>query len=151
MDSLTHLLVTRKFISKKPRHLVAGVAPDLPFYLSYPAWVASRGELRRSFATNEWPDSPQWMETLHHSFHSLPVLFCVAFLVRLLNGRWPKTFIFAWGLHILIDIPTHSRRRWGPRFLWPFSNYAVDGVSWAELAIAWLNKRADDQIISSHD
>ena len=39
-----------------------------------------------------------------------------------------------WALHILIDIPTHSQRRWGPQFLWPLLGVAVDGLSWAEAA-----------------
>jgi hypothetical protein len=32
-----------------------------------------------------------------------------------------------------VDIPTHSRQFWGPRFLWPLSDVAVDGVPWAEI------------------
>jgi hypothetical protein len=31
------------------------------------------------------------------------------------------------------DIPTHSKRHWGPRFLWPFSDVVVDGISWGDI------------------
>lgn len=37
----------------------------------------------------------------------------------------------AWGLHILTDIPTHRRAFFPTPFLWPFSNYTVDAISWA--------------------
>lgn len=111
MDLMTHILITRKFVNKEPRHILAGMAPDAPFYLTYPAWVASQGKLQDALVTNDWPDPPRWMEEAHHAFHSLPVLAGVALLVRLVTGKWPRNFILAWGLHILIDIPTHSRRR----------------------------------------
>ncbi len=39
----------------------------------------------------------------------------------------------AWLLHIAVDIPTHARHPWGPRFLWPLSNVAVESVSWTDL------------------
>jgi hypothetical protein len=67
---------------------------------------------------------PRWMETVHRACHSFPV----ALVVRVLYGRWPRRELAAWALHIAVDIPTHSRQLWGPRFLWPFSDVAVDGV-----------------------
>jgi hypothetical protein len=113
-------------------HPVAGVLADAPFYLTYPAWLIAKRELRRAVAANGWPDPPGWMATLRHEFHSFPMLLCGAVIVRMISGRWPREELAAWGLHILIDIPSHSRRRWGPQFLWPLSSFAVDGVSWAD-------------------
>jgi hypothetical protein len=139
MDPLTHLLITRKFVSPEPATLLAGLAPDVPFYLTYPAWVIYRGQLRVAFSNNEWPQAPQWMYTLHHLFHSLPMLLLVSAAGRLITGRWPLAGV-AWGLHILIDIPTHSRRHWAPQFLWPFSPMTVDGLSWAEVVIPVISR-----------
>jgi len=39
----------------------------------------------------------------------------------------------AYLLHLLVDIPTHTRDPWAPRPLWPFSDMAYNGVSWAEV------------------
>lgn len=136
MDPLTHVLVTRIFVDRRPTTLLAGVLADAPFYLTYPWWLLARGELRRSFASNTWPPPPRWMLTAHHAVHSLPLLFGVVALARLITGRWSSAPARAWLLHILIDIPTHSRKQWAPQFLWPLSKVSVDGVSWAELAIA---------------
>ena len=133
MDPLTHVLLTRKLISKRPRVLLASVGPDASFYLTFPLWVMVQGEAVRALQTNEWPSPPRWMEMLHHAFHSIPVALVGAFVIRILTGQWPRQELTAWSLHIVVDIPTHSRRLWGPRFLWPLSNVAVDGVSWAEV------------------
>ncbi len=76
---------------------------------------------------------PRWIEPLHHISHSLPVAFIGAVVIWLLSGRWPRRELAAWVLHIVIDIPTHSRRFWGPRFLWPLSDVVVDSVPWAEI------------------
>jgi hypothetical protein len=95
-------------------------------------WLTARKKFVQAMATNEWPDPPGWMATRHHAFHSFPVLLCGAMIVRAVRGRWPRQEVTAWALHILIDIPTHSRRHWGPQFLWPLSDVVVDGVSWAD-------------------
>ena len=140
MDILSHIIITRRFIGKETATVLAGIVPDTPFYLTYPAWLARRKQLRHSFDTNTWPPPPQWMATLHHMFHSLPVASIVALIAFIVTGRWPKKLFLAWCIHILIDIPTHSRRQWGPQFLWPLSSYAFDGISWAEAAIALRKK-----------
>lgn len=36
----------------------------------------------------------------------------------------------AWGLHILLDVPTHARSFYPTPFLWPLSDWTFDGVSW---------------------
>jgi len=61
-------------------------------------------------------------------------------MIRALSGRWPRQELMVWGLHIIVDIPTHSRQPWGPRFLWPLSHMAVDGIPWAEAALRALDR-----------
>jgi len=135
MDPLTHLLLTRKMIGADQKIVAAGLAADLPFYLTYPIWLIARGGITDAVRRNEWPEAPQWMQRLHHIFHSLPVLLAVIIVIRLVKGDWPL-WGAAWGLHILVDIPTHSRQTWAPQFLWPFSDVTVDGVSWPEVTIS---------------
>ncbi len=134
MDLFTHALLTRLFLGPGRSTLLAGLAPDLPWYLTYPVWVTAQGQLRQALTTSTWPDPPPWMETLHHAAHSFPVAIAAAAIVRWRTGHWPRQVLAAWLLHIAIDIPTHSRRHWGPQFLWPFSDMAVDGIPWAEVA-----------------
>jgi len=133
MDLLTHTLLTCKLIGKRHDVLLAGIGPDVPWYLTYPVWVIAQGKARHALTTSEWPEAPPWVETLHHASHSLPVAFVAATVIRALSGRWPGRALAAWVLHVVVDIPTHSRRFWGPRFLWPLSDVAVEGVPWAEM------------------
>jgi len=133
LDLLTHALLTRQLVGRRPSVLMAGVGPDVPWYFTYPIWVIIQREARHALTTSEWPDPPRWIETLHHASHSLPVALAMATIVRMLSGRWPRQALAAWVLHIALDMPTHSRRFWGPRFLWPLSDVAVDGVPWAEI------------------
>jgi hypothetical protein len=74
------------------------------------------------------------MYRAHHVSHSLPVAGLAVLAYQLWRGRWPS-WGAAWALHILVDIPTHSRRNWAPQFLWPLSRVTVDGVSWPEALI----------------
>jgi hypothetical protein len=135
MDPLSHMLITRALFSRSRAALVACLLPDLPFYTTYPAWLIGQGHLRGALQTNNWPVAPSWMYRLHYIAHSLPVIGAVMAIARLRQGSWPQWGL-SWVLHIVIDIPTHSRRNWAPQFLWPFSTITVDGVSWPELIVA---------------
>jgi hypothetical protein len=139
MDPLTHLLITRSAVGTDCQVLVAGLAADIPFYLTYPAWLIMQGRLANAFKENEWPEAPRWMQLSHHIFHSLPALLGLTLATCLIKGKWPLWGI-AWGLHILVDIPTHSRRNWAPQFLWPLSNVTVDGVSWPTIVISIIHR-----------
>jgi hypothetical protein len=132
VDPLTHLLATRAFIGRDRTRLLAGIAPDLAFYSTYPLWVLRSGHVRAVLDGGAWPQPPQWMVQLHRAGHSIPIELLGALIIRLSSGRWPSLILSAYLLHLLIDIPTHARHPWGPRPLWPFSDMAYDGVGWAE-------------------
>jgi hypothetical protein len=55
MDPITHLIATRKLISSDRKVMVAGLAADAPFYLTYPLWLIGRGEMGAALKENEWP------------------------------------------------------------------------------------------------
>jgi hypothetical protein len=86
MDPLTHVLVTRIFVDHRPTTLLAGIAADAPFYLTYSWWLLARGELRRAFASNTWSPPPRWMLRAHHAAHSLPLLLGIAMCARLITA-----------------------------------------------------------------
>ncbi len=66
---------------------------------------------------------------LYPAGHSL-IVFLLAFgLAAILTHRvWFA--MLGWLMHILIDIPTHSLNYYATRFLWPVSNFRVDGIPW---------------------
>jgi|WetSurMetagenome_2_1015567.scaffolds.fasta_scaffold181981_2 hypothetical protein len=81
---------------------------------------------------------PNWVYRIYDVTHSIPV-WLVGFLVWwFLAGRipWPA---FAWLIHILVDIPTHTIKFFPTPFLWPFSGYRFGGISWGERWFMRLN------------
>src|SRR5512135_3378127 len=66
---------------------------------------------------------------LYPAGHSL-LMFLLAFGVVTLLARRIVFAMLGWLLHILIDIPTHSLDFYATRFLWPISEYRIDGIAW---------------------
>ncbi|MEK7673653.1 MAG: hypothetical protein AAB371_00450, partial [Patescibacteria group bacterium] len=52
-------------------------------------------------------------------------------LFYIFGGKNFTKLTLAWPLHILIDIPTHSVNFYPTHFLWPMSDFFVNGISWA--------------------
>jgi len=72
---------------------------------------------------------PAYAQNFYNATHSLLLFAAVFVIVWLLRKQifWP---LAAWGIHILIDIPTHSLRLFPTPFLWPISDFRVNGQSW---------------------
>lgn len=81
---------------------------------------------------------PMWAQHLYSFTHSL-VAFAAVFLVLWAIRRRPVWIAGAWGLHILIDIPTHGLELFPTPFLWPLSTYRFDGVGWHHPAVIGVN------------
>lgn len=79
----------------------------------------------------DYSSLPSYIDPLYNMSHSLWVFFLVYLLVWIIKAR-PCQPLLAWGLHILIDIPSHSIFHFPTPFLWPLSNYRYDGISWVE-------------------
>lgn len=77
---------------------------------------------------------------LYSLSHSLVVFILVFVLLWLLRKKVLE--LFGWGLHILIDIPTHSFQFYPTPFLWPFSDWKFDGLSWIDPWFLVLNYSA---------
>jgi hypothetical protein len=94
---------------------------------------------------------------LYHLSHSL-IIFAVIFLLvwgirrywlksrqavpmngSLMSAGGPYWEMTGWMLHILIDIPTHTRRLYPTPFLWPLSDFTIDGISWGRPWFLALN------------
>lgn len=71
---------------------------------------------------------PEWLFAAYNMTHSFVMFIFVFVLVYLTTKKWLWA-LTAWGIHILIDIPTHSTRFFPTPFLWPLSDYVFDGTS----------------------
>jgi len=66
---------------------------------------------------------------LYRLSHSAIIFLLVFFFVFLFLKR-PIFEMLGWFLHILIDIPTHTYKFFPTPFLWPVSDFKIDGFSW---------------------
>ena len=110
-----------------------GVAPDLfsfgIFTLSIWLGLASGPDWSKGL-----PDPstiPQYVHVLYNWTHSLLIFIFVYALVWLFLRR-PLYLMLPWGLHIVMDIFTHSSRFFPTPFLWPVSEKTVEGTPWSE-------------------
>lgn len=81
---------------------------------------------------------PAYVYSLYNATHSLVVFALVFGLVWLVRGK-PLMELGAWGLHIAVDIFTHSEAFFPTPFLWPLSDLRVDGVPWSDPRIFFSN------------
>ncbi len=81
---------------------------------------------------------PSYVYTLYNVTHSLVVAALVIGAVWFVRGK-PLMELFAWPLHILVDIPTHSSEYFPTPFLWPVSDFTINGVSWGHAYIFFPN------------
>lgn len=80
-------------------------------------------------------DYPMFAQNLYNATHSL-VIFVIVFVLSGIVTRRPVWIIAAWGLHILIDIPTHSLVLFPTPFLWPISDVRINGIDW-DTSVVW--------------
>ncbi|MFC2134419.1 hypothetical protein ACFLTH_07355 [Bacteroidota bacterium] len=110
-----------------------GAMPDLFSWTIYTLYglIFKRKELARNFRKPNLNVIPKWVFTLYGITHSLFVFAGIFLLTWLVIGTLP-TILLAWLIHILIDIPTHTKDFLPTPFLWPIKTekYAFNGISW---------------------
>lgn len=139
MDIFAHGLWSFALFHKQKKRwwaVLFGVLPDLVAFGPFFLW---------SFFTRTWSFGPpqlagipQYVFLAYRVTHSLIIFLAVLGIVSLLWKEWVVPLL-GWGLHILIDIPTHTRAFFPTPFLWPISNAQISGISWADPAFMALN------------
>jgi len=141
MDIISHGLWGALAFGRKNRMkfwlaFLIGLAPDL-FSFGI-LWVAATLGLtaKPDFSHGTPPEStiPLYVHHLYDVTHSLVVFFCVFVVVALILSR-PIWELCSWGLHVLVDIPTHSFAFFPTPFLWPLSDWKFDGWQWNHASI----------------
>ena len=72
---------------------------------------------------------PVYVQNFYNATHSL-IIFLTVFALFWIITRKPFWLLLAWGLHIIIDIPTHSFKLFPTPFLWPISDFKINGIPW---------------------
>ena len=131
MDIFAHGLWSYAVFHKKKYVWLATLFGLLPDFLSF-GIIFVINLLNGSF--NRGPPAinslPEWLFAAYNMTHSF-VMFLFAFiLIYAFTKKWFWA-LTAWGIHILIDIPTHSFKYFPTPFLWPLSDYKFNGISWS--------------------
>ncbi len=139
MDTLAHGLWGGMICGWKRRFglaLLFGLAPDL---LSFGALIVVK-LAQGAFDPGKPPVGtiPQWVYTAYDYTHSLVIVGAVWGLLWWKKRDLALTFS-AWPIHILFDIPTHTREFFPTPFLFPFSRFTVDGIEWGQRWFMILN------------
>jgi hypothetical protein len=116
-----------------------GVAPDLfSFGIFFVQRIFMGGLDFSHHGPPELSSIPAYVDTLYNITHSL-VVFAVVFGVVSLLLKRPVIEMLAWPLHIVLDTATHSSAFFPTPFLWPISDFHVDGTSWGHPLIFFPN------------
>jgi len=138
MDIASHGLWAAAALGRKSKKdfwtaFFIGMSPDLLSFGIF--WVSSvLGFDGRPNFNGGHPDPrmfPMYLQALYNATHSL-IIFAVVFLAIWAIRRRPWWLLWAWAIHIIIDIPTHSYQFFPTPFLWPLSTFKVNSLSWGD-------------------
>ncbi len=144
MDIISHGLWGGVAFGKKSKWefwlaFFIGMAPDFFSFGIYTiATILGISEARQSYGQTDMNEIPQYVHALYNVTHSL-VIFLIVFGLLWAIRRKPLWLLGAWGLHILVDIPTHAASFFPTPFLWPVSSYTLDGINWGNPYIFFSN------------
>ncbi|OHB16532.1 MAG: hypothetical protein A2431_04285 [Candidatus Zambryskibacteria bacterium RIFOXYC1_FULL_39_10] len=113
------------------------MGPDLlsfgPFFLfnffRFESWFGENFVPPNSVAV------PNIIHIIYSFTHSLVIYALFFALLWFLGKKSFAKLTLGWLLHILVDIPTHSAEFFPTPFLWPISNFHVDGIPWSNPVI----------------
>lgn len=143
MDTLAHGLWTnviyhRQRATNRWWAIFFGVAPDL---FSFGPFFVTRliSGLWSSGGRPALASIPPYVSIIYNYTHSVVIwLIIFVLLVIWLKGRvwWP---MFAWLVHILIDIATHTYEFFPTPFLFPLSSWKINAINWADPTFMIVN------------
>ncbi|HKY72812.1 MAG TPA: hypothetical protein VJL88_12915 [Nitrospira sp.] len=136
MDILSHGLWGAIAFGRRARPsfwlaFLIGLTPDLLSFgiLWIAVWLGMADKPDFSHGTPPESTIPQYVHQLYNVTHSFIVFLVVFFLARALFKR-PIWELAAWGLHVLVDVPTHSYAFFPTPILWPIFDWKFDGWQW---------------------
>ncbi len=139
MDILSHGLWGAATFGRKNRasfwmSFLFGIMPDFLAFVPFLAgsWIGVFTYPHWATGSTPSPDAfPSFVYLAYSYTHSL-IIFALVFLLVWILRKKPLYEMFAWPLHIIFDIPLHSTDFFPTPFLWPLSDFHIDGIPWSE-------------------
>ena len=111
-----------------------GMFPDLFSFFLFTLWAFSAYGFSNlhpphslADATPETASLIGLTDMLYNASHSI-FIFAIVFIVVSLLYRKPIWELTGWLLHIILDIPTHTLDFYPTLFLWPVSDWKLNGI-----------------------
>ena len=145
MDTLSHALWGRGLFGYRGHKWLAiffGAMPDLfSFGILIIVGLFSGNYTSGNYAY-EGPPSlesiPNWVFFNYDLSHSFITAFLCIGIVYYFNRS--LTFpMLAWPFHILLDFPFHSKEYFPTKFLWPLTDFSIDGIPWSNPEVWFPN------------
>lgn len=140
MDTLAHGLWTnviyhRQRAADRWWAIFFGIAPDL---LSFGPFMVWRFMQDFRFVRPNVVDIPTYVSIIYNYTHSVIIWLLVFGFVFFWRSEiwWPLS---AWGLHIFIDIATHTFEFFPTPFLFPLSSWKINAINWADPIFMLMN------------
>ena len=141
MDTFSHAFWGRGLFGYRGYPWLAlffGAAPDL---FSFGLFMLVQ-IITLQFSLEPGPPSlgslPWWVFVNYDLMHS----FISAFTAIGIISLYRKDLAFAmlgWPFHIVLDFPFHTREFFPTKIFWPFSDFTIDGISWAQPEVWFPN------------
>lgn len=146
MDIISHGLYGGIGFGRKSKraYFIAFLFGILPDALSFGVYfiLALFGVFEFERSPSGPPDAaliPQFVHTMYDITHSLVIYTLFAAILYALGRKTLLWLSLGWPLHILVDIPTHSSAFFPTPFLWPLSDYSINGTPWSNPWIFFPN------------
>lgn len=131
MDELAHALWAYGILNKSKHPwlvILFAVLPDIVIFFPYILYtVIAKGF---QFGHPDISNIPAIVFTAYNITHSFIIVAAVFLMIYLIKKRI-YIFLYAWPIHILLDIPTHTNEFFPTLFLYPLSDFYINGINWA--------------------
>lgn len=134
MDILSHALWTNLVFKELPVEqrslaVVFGVIPDIVSFLK----IFGKDFIRKTMSYTDPPieNFPKIVFVLYKFTHSLVIWFAVFLILKVFSLDYYALAFCGWGLHIVLDILTHTKSFFQTPILFPFSKFGFSGINWS--------------------
>ena len=134
MDIISHALWTNLIFKELPLEqrgltVLFGLLPDLISFSS----LTVRHFIKKTlhFEAPALSEIPPYIFKFYDVTHSLVIWLAIFLVLKIFGFSWWLVVYYAWGLHILLDIFTHTTAFFPTPILWPFSRFHFSGTNWS--------------------
>lgn len=137
IDTLSHALWGRGLFGYRGNPKLAlfwGAFPDLLAFGPFFCLRLFTGKM--GFTKPPVSIIPDYVFPLYDFSHSFITACIFIGLISFFRKEF-AFFMLGWPFHILLDFPFHSIEYFPTKFIWPISDYTLDGIPWNQPAV-WL-------------